>query len=329
MKRILVIGVGSIGERHLRCFQATGKVEVFICESNEALAGRISEKYGCPWYASVESALKAQSLDAAIVCTPAHTHIGIASLCLRRHLHVLIEKPLAVSMDGLEEFRKLAEESGRAVRVAYVHHCLLQFLALRDLLDQDLIGESRHVVVTTGQNFPSFRPAYREIYYARHETGGGAIQDALTHILNSVEWLIAPIASVFALGDRLVLDGVEVEDTVNLVAKLGNGALASFAINQFQAPNEATLSIHGARGSLRMESHQHRVGVMRHGDSDWQWTPVPTEERDAGFVRQAEAFLTAMEGGGNSLATLEEAMQTLRVNLAALKSVRTHQEVAL
>jgi len=327
--RVLIIGVGSIGERHLRCFQACEDVRVAACESNVELGQAIGAKYDCPWFASLDQAWESGSFDAAVVCTPANVHIPVATACVERGWHVLIEKPLAVTLDGVEEFQRLADSKQRVVRVAYIHHSMLLNIRLRELLQTGVIGDPKHVSLVTGHHFPSFRPAYRTIYYNDHAKGGGAIQDALTHSVNLVEWLVSPVRSVFADASHQVLDGVEVEDTVNLIARLEDGVQASFALNQFQAPNELILSIHGAKGSLRGDLGRQRVGVFLHGDSDWQWEQLPEEPRDQGFIRQAASFLAAIHGEADLLATLGQGIQSLRVNLAALESAGTGVRIPL
>jgi len=332
MKRILIIGTGSIGERHLRCFQNTRRAEVAACEPNEELGRSVAGRYGCPWYGSLDEALGAASFDAAVICTPAQTHIAIATQCVRRGLHLLIEKPLAVTLEGIPELQALVGERNAIVRVAYIHRSLAPVRKVKDLLESGVIGEPKQLVIVTGQHFPTFRPAYRSIYYTRHESGGGAIQDALTHSLHGAEWLLGPIQSVFADAAHQVLEGVEVEDTVHLLARFGgagNGVLGSFSLNQFQPPNEAYLTLNGTEGSLRSESHRFRVGVQRYGDEDWNWHQLPPEDRDGPFLRQAEAFLNALDGCPEDLATLGDGLQTLRVNIAALESSRTRREIDL
>lgn len=329
MKSILIIGTGSIGERHLRCFQSTGRCRVTACEPSAVLREKITTHYGCDAHASLEEALAAGPWDAAVICTPANTHIPIARTCLSAGIAVLIEKPLAVSLDGLDALAAEMETSGRVVRVAYTHRSIATNIATREIVQSGRLGPIRHVTVVAGQNFPAARPAYASTYYAQRSSGGGCIQDALTHLLHAVEWIVAPIKTVYCEASHQALETSEVEDTVNLMAQLEGDIPASFTTNQFQAPNEVILTLHGLKGSVRAEIHRQRVGLMFQGDTDWTWTPLPAEERDAMFVRQAEAFLDACEGKPDHLSTLAEATQTLQVNLAALKSSDTKTLVVI
>lgn len=326
---VLVIGVGSIGERHVRCFQTTGLWDVTACEPNAALAETIGGRYNCPYFTDLEVALEQGKYDAAVICTPAQTHIPIARTCVRRGLHVLIEKPLALQLDGIAELGVEAAVADRVIRVAYVTRAHETFIAMKALLEKGIVGQPRQVSVVAGQHFPTFRPAYREIYYAKHESGGGAIQDALTHQVHTVEWLVAPIARIFAYAEHQVLEGVEVEDSVNASGMLADGTMVGFSYNQFQAPNESSITVHGVQGSIRGELHNRRVGIMLAGETEWKWTDFAIGDRDTIFIAQARYFHDAVLGKPSPLSSLAEATQTLKVNRAMLESARTRREVVI
>lgn len=322
MHSILVIGCGSIGERHLRCFQKTNRCNVSVCDANAKLLGEVSQRYGTPSYASLSEALQAAKFDGVVICTPAQTHLAIAREAAKHGAALLIEKPLAVSLDDVDETRATIAGSGRFVAIAYVYHCFPWIAASREFLRSGEFGSPLHASIVAGQHFPTFRPAYREIYYTRHETGGGAIQDALTHLVNAMEWLIGPMTRVFCDASHQQLEGVTVEDTVNVSARHGN-VLASYAMTQFQAANETVLQIQCEKGSVKIESHAQRWGMMKLGDKEWKWHSTPPLERDDLFIAQANAFLDGMEGKPTPLCTFDEAVQTLRFNNAALRSAAT------
>jgi predicted dehydrogenase len=171
----------------------------------------------------------------------------------------------------------------------------------------------------SGQHFPTYRPAYREIYYKDHATGGGAIQDAITHVLNASEWLVGPIDRLTVDAAHQVLEGVSVEDTVHVLTRHG-GVLGSFSLNQYQSPSEMTITVVCDGGTARFEGHKNRWRWMLKPDEPWHdetFEPIP---RDQLFINQAVAFLDLLEGSAKPLCTLEEGLQTLRVNLAALAS---------
>ena len=316
---VLVVGVGSIGERHLRCFQATGRARVSIVEINDTLRTTIAERYGVPGFADLDAAL-APGPDAAVVATPANQHVQIATKLAATGLHVLIEKPLATTTEGVDRLATIVREQNLVAAVAYVYRCFPALAAMHAALLSGKFGRPVELVAVSGQNFPTYRPAYRETYYVDHATGGGAIQDALTHLLNAGQWLVGPIDRLVADAAHRVLAGVDVEDTVHLLARHG-AVLASYSLNQHQAPNEVTLTVICQRGAVRWESHQHRWRWMIQPEEPWHdevHEPLP---RDAAFIAQAHDFLDAIEGRSPPICSLDEGLQTLRVNLAALASV--------
>jgi len=328
MHSILIIGCGSIGERHLRCFQSTGRCSVAACDTNPSLLRAVAERYQVAAHDSLDAALEATRFDAAVICTPAHLHLPIALKLLQAGLHLLIEKPLAIDTTLVPEVRAAIARAQRFVAVAYVYHSMPWLAAARDCLRSGEVGPILQATVTAGQHFPTFRPAYREIYYARHEHGGGAIQDALTHLANAMEWLIGPCTRLFCDASHQALDGVAVEDTVNVTARHGH-ILASYAMTQFQAPNETTFQFNGVAGSLKIEGHNNRWGTLLHGESAWTWHQFPPLQRDDPFIAQAHAFLDGINHQPTSLSTFDEALQTLRFNQAALQSAATGAAIDL
>jgi len=326
--KILVIGCGSIGERHLRCFQRTGRAEMFACETNAPLLQRITQQYQVAGFPDVAAALKAERFDSVVVCVPANLHISIALQCYRQGAALLIEKPLSTALGEVEELRQEIARRKQFVRVAFVYHAHPGIKAMREVLLKGTLGRALQAGAVVGQHFPTFRPAYRQIYYTRHETGGGAIQDMMPHLVNAIEWLVGPSTRVYCEAGHQALEGVTVEDTVCAAARNGD-VLTTYALNQFQAPNEATFCVHCERGSLKAELHEQRWGLFLHGAADWEYHPAPVKERDDLFVTQANAFLDGMAGAETDLATLDEAEQTLKFSLGALESWRTGKPVEI
>lgn len=323
---VLVIGCGSIGERHVRTFLRTGRAGVVACDTRPAIRDHISATYGVEAVENWESALRHPDVTAVVIATPAPSHVAIALRCLAAGKHVLIEKPLSLGLTEVDALLAARDRAGRHVAVAYVLHFVPALQAARAFLRGGTFGPLRHIAVNTGQHFPLFRPAYREIYYRDRAQGGGAIQDALTHMANAVEWIAGPTERVFCDAAHQVLEGVEVEDTVTATARNG-GALVSYSLNQFQALNETRLDFHAETGSVRVEFNAQRWGTLARGAADWTWHAAPVGERDQLYAAQASAFLDGNAGQPTPLCTLEEGIQTLRFNLAALQSWQENRPI--
>ena len=324
---ILVVGCGSIGERHVRTFLSTGRTGIVACDQHPAMRQQITQRYGVEAVADWRTALQDPTITGVVIATPAPLHVEIATACLAAGRDVLIEKPLSIDFTGVEHLLAARDHSRRFAAVAYVLRFVPALQAARQFLLEGSFGPIRHVAVNTGQHFPFFRPAYRSIYYHDRAQGGGAIQDALTHMANTVEWVAGPTCRVSCDAAHQVLDGVTVEDTVNAMARNGT-ALVSYALNQFQAPDEARLEFHADTGSVRVELNAQRWGILPRGQASWTWHPAPVADRDQLFVAQATAFLDGCDGRPTALCTLEEGIQTLRFNLAALRSWNEGRSVA-
>jgi predicted dehydrogenase len=324
---VVVVGVGSIGERHVRCFQGTGRCRVSLVEINPSLRQTIAERYQVPAFDSLAAAL-ADKPTAAVVAVPAHLHLPVAKQLAAAGVHLLIEKPLSTSLQGIDELSRLITQNGVVCGIAYVYRSHPILREMREFLASGRLGQPVELVAVCGQHFPTYRPAYREIYYKDRATGGGAIQDALTHILNAGEWLVGPMTRLVADGEHQLLPGVEVEDTVHVLARHGR-VQASYALNQHQAPNETTITVVCERGTIRFEGHESRYRWQTTPGEPWTVEQRPALERDTLFIEQARLFLDALEGKRPVPCSLAEGEATLRANLAALASCesRTWQDL--
>jgi len=320
MHKILVVGAGSIGERHIRCLQNTKRAVVGICEINDDLRKKVSSAHDISKsFSNLEDALESE-WDVGIIATPTDSHIPIAQKLADAGINLLIEKPLSTNDQGIDRLNKTVKDNKLIAAVAYVYRAHPAIQVIRDVIQGARFGKPLQLIAVCGQHLPFYRPAYREIFYADRQKGGGAIQDALTHIINAGEWLVGPIDRLAADAQHQMLEGVTVEDTVNLICRHGE-VMGSYSLNQYQMPNEVTITIVCENGTIRFELHESCWRWMNQPEGDWHIEETPLSDRDDWFIRQKNAFLDAVEGKAEPLCTIQEASQTLKVNLAALKSV--------
>lgn len=322
--RVLVIGAGSIGERHLRCFQTTGRADVAVCDLNGELRQTVAERYGnIPAYENFEDAID-DGYTAAVVAAPGQFHVPMSTKLAGRGMHVLCEKPLSTSMDGIDELRAAVNSGGVTFVVGYTWRSNPVMQSVKQALDSGDYGTPVQLVLVTGSHWPYFRPAYNVVpYFQKRESGGGVIQDAFTHMVNLGEWLVGPVTSLTADHAHLLLEGITVEDTTHVIARHGS-VLANYAVNLTQTYTEVGFNIVTDKGTLRAQAHRSRWRWLDKPDGEWRDTTFAPVERDDPYISQANAFLDAIEGKGPIRCTLEEGIQTLKVNLAALKAADEH-----
>ena len=234
---------------------------------------------------------------------------------------MLIEKPLSTSQEGIVELLQRAESQNIEAAVAYVYRQHPGLIAMKQAMDESRFGRPVEVVMTARTAFSVLSARLPRDLLHKHETGGGAIQDALTHMLNAAEWLVGPVTKLVADAEHCLLEGVEVEDTVHVLTR-HDRVLGSFSLNQHQPANETTLTVICERGMLRLESHKNRWLSCTQPDQPWMVEEEFSLERDDLFIAQANAFLDQIEGCRGPACSLAEGLQTLRVNLAALESLK-------
>ncbi|HEY2584186.1 MAG TPA: Gfo/Idh/MocA family oxidoreductase [Tepidisphaeraceae bacterium] len=322
--RVIIVGADSIGERHLRCFLATGRADVGFVEPRAEVRQDLAARYSAAAaFESLEATVDSFDPTAAVIATPAPLHVPLATRLAQRGVHLLIEKPLSLSMAGVSNLAEVAGAKGAVVAVGYVYRAHPALAAMRAAVVAGKFGQPLELVAVAGQCFPFYRPAYRETYYARRESGGGAVQDALTHVLDAGRWLVGPMDRVAADAARQAIAGVEVEDTVHAIARHGP-VLASYSLNQHQAPNELTLTVVCERGTVRFEYHANRWRSMTTPGGAWAQHGIDAPlERDTLFDRQANAFLDAVEGTSPPLCPLADGIDTLLATTALLRSLDT------
>ena len=321
--RILVVGTGSIGERHVRCFLATGRADVGVCELDEDRLNTVADRYSLDErFCDVQHALEG-TWDAVLVATPAHTHIPIAIQVVQSGTNVLIEKPLSTSLSRIDELQQLIADRNTIAAVSYQLRAHPGVRKMKAALDSGQFGTPLQLYLTTGQSFAYFRPAYLETYFTDHRTGGGAIQDAITHMLNLAEWLVGPVTKISVDAEHKKLPGVTVEDTVHILAR-HETVMASYAINMYQHPTEGQITVVCDKGTIRFEPNDSRLSTMTEINGQWKEHVHAFDGRDTWYIENADVFLDVLEGKCQPLCSLEDGIQTLRVNLSALKSAETH-----
>lgn len=332
-KRVLIVGSGGIGRRHLRGYRETGRASLAIVEPDPGRRAEAAAQFDVTEAYSDIAAADPGSFDLAVICAPANHHLRLMRECARSGLAFLVEKPLSVTYDEVDETLALVAEAGIVARVGYVRRVAEEVRTLRDQILAGRIGDLRLAYLNSSQEFPKYRPDFQRTYYARPEMGGGAILDAASHLFDLLIWLMGEPTEVACMFDRLVLTGTDTEDTCLVNIRFRSGAMANVVINQFQKPNVARFEFIGTSGNLSLE---HSTLSFSGDDSgrpaeshDYMQGMIPHEAHQARFRMQADAMLDAVEGKPCWLATLDDARLNLKVALAAKRSWREKTIVSL
>lgn len=316
---LLIIGVGSIGERHLRNFLRLEGVRCSIAEINAALRDKIAAEYTVETgYADYRDADLA-AFDGVVICVPVNLHIPIATDAVAAGTHVLTEKPLAMSSEGIDELKRLRDEKGVVVSVAFPYRTHPLAREMRELVLAGGIGNARAAFVRAGQYWPRMRKDYPPVYAQKRETGGGAIPDHMIHQINALEWMFGPTREVSAHHWNLDLKDIATEDLGILTQRFDGGITANLSVCLFQRDTTFLFEVLGDRGTVRMRGGD---GLEIFSDEAGTWSKgrAPEPDRDDVFRDQALHFIDCIQGKDTPRCSVEEGEQTMRTILAALES---------
>lgn len=233
-KLILIIGAGSIGERHIRNLWQLGFRNLLVYRQRNLPFKNIGE-------AEVEvvtqwELVKQQRPFAAIICTPTAQHLSQVYDCAQLKMHVLCEKPLSHTVFDLDNLKSVFVENNVLLMVGYMLHYHPLLKQVKDVIDQKTYGNVLSIQTYWGEYLPHWHPweDYSESYAAMKEQGGGAAL-TLSHDLDVVNWLMgaSPLQhrSIFNYASNLKVDTDSGCDTI---LKYASGATAHVHVNFHQ-----------------------------------------------------------------------------------------------
>jgi len=339
--RLAVIGAGAIGRAHIALAKSQGLFDLAALVGRSAPTQALAAELGVACHADTAGMLAAARPDAVIVATPNATHADIGIQCLRAGAHVLMEKPIADTLDNARRLCNAADEAGRVLLVGHQrrHNAILR--QARAIVQSGRLGA---LVVANGMANWLKPDAYFDIAW-RRQAGGGPILINLIHDIDLLRFLMGEIASVQASSANAVR-GFEVEDTAAVILRFTSGALATLTVsdsattpwNWDLAAGESARHprhdvnshfISGTLGSLALP----RLEVWDYRQARG-WQEPLTQERTAlhqanPYAEQLRHFHAAIEGTEAPVCSGRDALRSLQATLAAVEAAASGQVVRL
>ncbi len=321
--RILIVGLGSIGKRHLALAR-----DRFPDADIRVLRHGIhtdvpDQANGC--FSKLDEAI-AFAPQLAVIASPAPFHVTVAQALASLGCHLLIEKPLADTWSAAAPLIKQAEFSKQVFLLGYNLRYLPSLQRFRKSYSDGIIGRALSVRCEIGQYLPSWRPEsdYRQSVSARRELGGGVLLE-LSHELDYLCWLFGEAHWIRAtLATQSDLD-IDVEDTAHLT--LGFGAknrpfLASLNLDFIRHDTTRQCTIIGETGSLRWNAMSGSVEHYPAAAGAWQQLFVQVPERNQSYIAEWQHMVDCIDGLEQPLVTMHDGLHVLKVIAAAHLSSR-------
>lgn len=341
--KVLIAGLGSIGQRHARnlrrllgdsveilAYRTRGLPHVITESMQIDEAEPVETRYAIRSLTNLDDAL-AMRPDAVLVCNPNADHLATALAAVRAGCHVLIEKPLSHSYEGVDELIELADRQGRIAAVGYQMRFHPALLRLRELLLARKIGRVVSVRAEMGEYLPAAHPYedYRVGYAARASLGGGVIL-CYAHEYDYLAWLFGMPLRLFTMGGRLGSLEIDVEDTAVTTLECavdGRPLFVQVHHSFLQRPASRSCEVMGECGTIRVDLLAPSVTIA--SPSGVEQETFERFTRNDLFVTELEHFLAAISGASAPIVTAREAAGSLRIALAARASLSTAQQVQL
>lgn len=343
--RIAIIGAGLIGPRHAQSVvdHADAELTAFVDPSPQAAT--IARSFAVPCYRTVDQLLASeQSPDAAIVCTPNHTHVDISEKLLREGVHVLVEKPVSIDVRSGERLAETVRVSDKQLLVGHHRRFNPYVVATKRALAEGAIG--RPVAVsglwTLCKPDSYFEPpaAWRASYEA-----GGPVLINLIHDVDILQYLLGPITRVHA-EQAVSRRNHAAEEGAAILLRFASGAVGTFILSDatpsphsFESgTGENPIIPHHGKDFYRILGSEGTLSIgdmklWRHASGDEaSWSNRLLEQdiemgSEIPFDEQVKHFVQVVQGMERPRCSVEDGLRAVRITAAVKEALDTGQPV--
>lgn len=341
--RIAVAGAGLIGLRHIEETVKSPNCRLSAIIDPSPKAVEVAQKEGVPLYKSLQECFAKDRPDGVVLATPNQLHVEQGLECIKAGVPVLVEKPLAHT---LEEGRRLVEAAEKAKHKLLVGHHRPHSPILHKAVEVIKSGILGKIVAVQGAAMFYKPDHYYEEATWRREPGGGPILINMIHEVANLRALCGEIAAVQAFTSNDIRRH-SVEDTASVSLRFASGALGPFLLSDTAAaslsweqtsredpnfahdPGKDCCVVTGTMGSLHIPSLRLRTFA---GERSWRTAleeRVLAPERADPLQRQLAHFCAVVRGEARPLVTARDALQNLRVVEAIAEAARSGRTVRI
>jgi UDP-N-acetyl-2-amino-2-deoxyglucuronate dehydrogenase len=313
---LAILGCGRIARRHARAARRLGRrVALAFASRDPARARAYAREFGAvAAFGTYQDAVRDPRVAGVIICTPHDRHLPDALLALAHDRHVLIEKPIARTLDEADQMIEAARAAGRILMVAENFRYMPAYRQVRAFIDQGALGDLRelHVAARGFRRHAGWR-------LSREAMGGGALIDGGIHYVDNLRYWGGRVHRVFALSPPKTIATMEGEDAIGVLAELEGGAVGVL-VNSLGTPGipRAQWSMACGSGGACFAGNRGRVVVLRGSGR----TRVRLFLRDhRGHQAMLAEFLGAITTGAAPEMDGLEGRRDLSVVLAVYRSI--------
>jgi predicted dehydrogenase len=325
--KFLIAGFGSIGRRHLRNLRALGEEDILLYRTHHSTLPE-TEIAGVPVETNLEAALDHHP-DAVIISNPTALHMEVAIPAAEAGCHILMEKPIADSLNKVDRLRAALVRGRGQLLVGFQFRYHPALRQIKTWLEEGAIGRAYSFRAHWGEYLPNWHPweDYKQSYAARSDLGGGVVL-TLTHPLDYLRWLMGDVQSIWAFAGTLGNLQIEVADSAEIGLLMKNGPAGTVHVDYLQRPAGHTLQIMGTDGMIQWDNASGGASLYRAASDRWEQFTLPTGfDRNDLFVEELRHFFRVIQGLENPLCSLSDGAWALRLALSAHQSAQSGTQV--
>lgn len=334
-----IIGCGLIANWHADAIlKIHGTKLIGATDVSEASRAAFAKKYSIQSYNTIEDIIKSSEIDVICICTPSGLHAPIAIKAANAGKHIVVEKPMAITLDEVNEVIAACDANQVKMEVISQLRFTNAITKLKDAVDNDKLGK-----IITGDLYMKF---YRsQEYYEKggwrgtwKMDGGGALMNQGIHGIDLLQYIMGPVKSVFA-HTRTLARNIEVEDTASALLEFENGALGVIqGTTSIYPGSPRRLEINGDKGSIVLEEDSIIRWELEEQelpeDIVLEGTKTSTANNPAAFgidghVRQITDFVEAIINNRQPLVDQYEGKKPIEIIMAIYESSRTGKLIKL
>lgn len=320
--KIGLLGAGIIARSFMEAAPEAPDLEVAaICDVVEAHARALAEPFGIPWETDYRAVLEDETIDAVYIALPHHLHEEVAVASAGAGKHILLEKPMANSLEEADRILAAQRKAGVKLMLGFTHRFHSELETAKRLIDAGELGQVTLAVdiMTTGGQIPGW-------FWQKEQAGGGVLHVNGAHSFDRLRWLLgSEIVEVFAYAETYDARKT-VEDSTVVAIRFENGAMGTTVHNwvvDFPLPFKCDLDLYGTGGAVRIDTWN----ALEFSNAHHTW--VQRRERDEPFQKEIGEFVSAILQDRDPCVTGEDGRRSLACVRAAYESARLGKPVRI
>lgn len=317
--KVLVIGYGSIGKRHVNNLSKLRKIDqIIVCSNHLDSFQNHQEKEKLKLVRSLEELSpiisNRRQFDFAIIANETYKHVETANILAESGINLFIEKPISDSVTKAISLKKIAEKSNIKIFVAYNFRFLGATQYIKNQISSAVIGSLYFAEIEVGQYLPSWKPLcdYRESYSARKEQGGGAALD-LSHEIDYMRYLFGSPVSWKIMRSKVSDLDIDSEDIFKGIYRFSSGFLCSVHMDYLRQNKKRGITIVGSKGTLECDFIEKYI-KMQESSSGISLIEDPyLFDVDESYMGELNHFIECIEKNKTPQITLNDGIEVLKL----------------